>query len=88
MPKEKGLATGKLTSSKQTAKAARILNSKIKKLESHEAKLLLAFAKTQDPADLTEPAVNLVWQFFIWLRKNDYLIVEAKRLVSLSLKFG
>lgn len=86
--KERGPAARKpIGPKKKAAKAARILKSKIKELESQEAKLLLAFAKTQDATALTEATVNMVCRFLVWLRKNEFLILDAKRMMKLSLEF-
>ena len=84
--KETGPAACKPTGPKQAAEATRRIKSKIKELESQDGKLLLAFAKTQDAAELTEPTVNMMCRFLVWLRKNDFLILDAKRMVKLSLE--
>jgi len=84
--KKKGPEARKQTGPKQAAEATRLLKSKTKELESQEAKLLLAFAETQPAADLTEPTIDMVWRFLVWLRKNDFIILDAKRMVKLSLK--
>ncbi len=88
--KERGPAARKPTGPKHKTEVKRLLKSKIKELESQEAKLLLAFAKTQDATDLTEPAINsliMLCRFLRWLRKNDFLILDAKRMVRLRLEF-
>jgi len=85
--KERGPAARKPTGPKHKTEVKRLIKSKIKELESQDGKLLLAFAKTQDATALTEPAVNMVCRFLVWLRKNDFLILDAKRMVKLSLEF-
>lgn len=84
--KETGPAARKPTGPKQATEVTRLIKSKIKELESQDGKLLLAFAKTQDAATLTEPTINMVCRFLVWLRKNDYLLLDAKRMVKLSLE--
>jgi len=84
--KETGPAARKPTGPKQAAEATRLIKSKIKELESQDGKLLLAFAKTQAAAALTEPTVNMMCRLLVWLRKNDFLILDAKRMVKLRLE--
>ena len=84
--KETGPAACKPTGPQQVAEATRLIKSKIKELESQDGKLLLAFAKSQDATELTEPTVNMMCRFLVWLRKNDFLILDAKRMVKLSLE--
>jgi len=84
--KKTGPAARKQTGPKQATEAARLIKSKIKELKSQDGKLLLAFAKSQDATALTEPTVNMMCQFLVWLRKNDFLILDAKRMVKLSLE--
>ena len=85
--KETGPAARKPTGPQHKTEVKRLIKSKIRELESQDGKLLLAFAKTQDAATLTEPTVNMMCRFFVWLRKNDFLILDAKRMVKLSLEF-
>jgi len=84
--KERGPAARKPAGPQHKTEVKRLIKSKIKKLESQERKLLLAFAKTQDATDLTESAVNIMCRFLVWLRKNEFLILDAKRMVRLSLE--
>jgi|GEM_PF-1410669 len=84
--KGRGPAARKPTGPQHKTEVKRLIKSKIKELESQEAKLLLAFAKTQYATELTEPTVNMVCRFLVWLRKNDYLLLDAKRMVKLSLE--
>jgi len=85
--KERGPAARKPAGPQHKTEVKRLIKSKIKELESQEAKLLLAFVKSQDATELTELAVNVVCRFLVWLRKNDYLLLDAKRMVRLSLEF-
>ena len=86
--KKTGPAARKPTGPKQAAEATRLIKSKskIKELESQDGKLLLAFAKTQAAAALTEPTVNMMCRFLVWLRKNEFIILDAKRMVKLRLE--
>jgi len=84
--KERGPTARKPTGPQHKTEVKRLIKSKIKELESQDGKLLLAFAKTQDAAALTEPTVNMMCRFLVWLRKNDFIILDAKRMVKLSLE--
>ena len=84
--KERGSTARKPTDPQHKTEVKRLIKSKIKELESQDGKLLLAFAKTQDAATLTEPTVNMVCRFLVWLRKNEFIILDAKRMVKLSLE--
>ena len=86
--KERGPAAPKPAGPQHKTEVKRLIKSKIKKLESQDRKLLLDFAKTQDAAALTEPTVDMVCRFLVWLRENDYLFLDAKRMVRLKLEIG
>ena len=84
--KKTGPAARKQTGPKQATEAARLIKSKIKELESQEAKLFLKFAESYPPADLKIDAALAVWNFLKFLKKNDYIILYAKRMVRLALE--
>jgi len=84
--KETGPAAHMPTGPKQATEAARLIKSKIKELESQEAKLFLKFAESYPPADLKIDAALAVWNFLKFLKKNDYIILYAKRMVRLALE--
>jgi len=84
--KERGSTARKPTDPQHKTEVKRLIKSKIKELESQDGKLLLAFAKTQDAAALTEPTVNMVCRLLVWLRKNEFIILDAKRMVKLRLE--
>jgi len=86
--KERGPTARKPTGPQHKTEVKRLIKSKIKKLESQDEKLLLAFAKTEDAAALTEPTVDVVCRFLVWLRKNEFIILDAKRMVRLRLEIG
>ena len=86
--KERGSTARKPTDPQHKTEVKRLIKSKIKELDSQDGKLLLAFAKSQDAAALTEPTVDMVCRFLVWLRENDCLFLDAKRMVRLKLEIG
>jgi len=84
--KETGPAARKPTGPKRKAEAKRLFNSKRKELETQEAQLFLKFAESYPPADLKIDAALAVWNFLKFLKKNNYIILDAKRMVKLSLE--
>ena len=84
--KKKGPDAVKRPSPKRKAEAKRLFNSKKKELETQEAKLFLKFAESYPPADLKIDAALAVWNFLKFLKDNDYIILDAKRMVKLSLE--
>jgi len=85
--KETGPAARKPTGPKQAAEATRLIKSKIKikELESQETQLLFLFVESQQDV-ISELMLDAIWKFMEWLRKNDYIILDAKRMVKLSLE--
>ena len=86
--KKKGPETRKPADPKRKAEAKRLFDSKIRELESQEAQLFLKFAESYPPADLKIDAALAVWNFLKFLKDNDYVILDAKRVVRLKLELG
>ncbi len=64
--------------SKVTATKDR-LDSKIKDVQSQESLLLFLFVENY-PKILTEPMIELVWDFMEFLKRQDYYIVNGKEV--------
>jgi len=82
---KKGPAARKLTGPKHKTEVKRLIKSKIKELESQEAQLLFLFVESQEDV-VSELMLDAIWKFVEWLRKNDYIILDAKRMVKMSLE--
>ncbi|MBA7700627.1 hypothetical protein ES703_109347 [subsurface metagenome] len=86
MTKKKiGPAARKPAGPKQATEATRLIKSKIKELDSQETQLLFLFVESQEDV-VSELMLDAIWKFMEWLRKNDYIILDAKRMVKLSLE--
>lgn len=85
--KKKGPETRKPADPKRKREAKRLFNSKKRELEMQEAQLFLKFAESYPPTDLKIDAALAVWNFLKFLKDNDYIILDAKRMVKLSLEF-
>jgi len=83
--KETGPAAVKQTGPKRMTEVKRLFNSKKKELESQETQLLFLFVESQQDV-VSELMLDAIWKFMEWLRKNDYIILDAKRMVKLSLE--
>lgn len=83
--KERGPAARKPTGPKHKTEVKRLIKSKIKELESQETQLLFLFVESQEDV-VSELMLDAIWKFMEWLRKNDYIILDAKRMVKLSLE--
>ena len=65
-----------------TRKVERQIKNRIKELETQEARILLDFMATRPPDELTLNRLELVWHFLLWLRAEDYSIVQADDLLT------
>ncbi|MBA7714409.1 hypothetical protein ES703_123431 [subsurface metagenome] len=83
--KKKGPAARKLTGPKHKTEVKRLLKSKIKELESQETQFLFLFVESQQDV-VSELMLDAIWKFMVWLRKNDYIILDAKKMVRPSLE--
>jgi len=83
--KERGPAARKPTGPQHKTEVKRLIKSKIKELESQETQLLFLFVESQEDV-VSELMLDAIWKFMEWLRKNDYIILDAKRMVKLSLE--
>ncbi|NVM21396.1 MAG: hypothetical protein HWN68_06415 [Desulfobacterales bacterium] len=86
--KKKGPTARKPTGPKHKDKTKRLLESKGKELEKQEAQLFLKFAESYPPADLKIDVALAVWNFLKFLKDNDYIILDAKRMVKVRLEVG
>ena len=77
--KKRGPDNCKPTSPQRKAEAKRQLDSKIAEIESQDSLLLFLFVENCSKI-LTEPMVELVWDFLEFLRFNDYYIVNGKEV--------
>lgn len=83
--KERGPAARKPAGPQHKTEVKRLIKSKIKELESQETQLLFLFVESQEDV-VSELMLDAIWKFMEWLRKNDYIILDAKRMVKLSLE--
>lgn len=86
--KKKGPDAVKQPDPKRMTEIKRLLKSKQKELESQEAQLFLKFAESYPPANLKIDAALAVWNFLIFLKDNDYVIVDAKEWARLRVEVG
>jgi len=80
--KEKGPAARKQTGPKRMTEIKRQLNAK--KIKSENQEILFKFDK--DHTGITFKDAGAIMTFVQWLEENDYIILDAKRMVKLSLE--
>lgn len=78
---ESGLPTGP---QRKNELSKRLLDSKIREVESQESLLLFLFVENC-PKILTEPMIELVWNFMEFLKSNGYLIINEKEVFCVPL---
>lgn len=71
--------TGSRAEAKARAKAIRIFKVREKELKSQESLLLFLFVANQ-PKILTEPMIEVIWNFMDFLKSNGYYIVNEKEV--------
>ncbi|MBA7645156.1 hypothetical protein ES703_52909 [subsurface metagenome] len=76
---KKRLANCEPTSPQRKTEARRLLDSKIAEIESQDSLLLFLFVENC-PKILTEPMIQLVWDFLEFLKSHGYLIVHQKEV--------
>jgi len=89
--KKREPATGGSTDSQRKVCTKRRLDSKIREVKSQESLLLFLFVENCSEI-LTEPMIELVWDFLEFLKSYGYLIINkeevfcfpASKLVELS----
>lgn len=64
---------------RMTEKAKRLFDSKVKEIKSQESLLLFLFVENQSKI-LTEPDIELIWNFMQFLKSNGYYIVNGKEV--------
>ncbi|MBA7536723.1 hypothetical protein ES705_28987 [subsurface metagenome] len=77
--KKRGLANCKPTSPQRRLETKRQLDSKIAEVESQDTLLLFLFVQNC-PKTLTEPMIELVWDFLDFLKSNGYYIVNKQEV--------
>lgn len=70
---------GSKDEAKARAKAIHIFKVKEKELKSQESLLLFLFVENY-PKILTEPMIELIWDFMEFLKSNGYHIVNEKEV--------
>ena len=79
--KEKGAEVGKHTAPKRKDKSKRLLNSKLKELESPEAQILLAFLRDYPLAnEMSLDSAELLWSFIVWLDLKKIRLVDEREV--------
>lgn len=74
-----GQRLASLLTPKRKDKSERLFEFREKELKSQESLLLFLFVANQ-PKILTEPMVELVWDFMEFLKSNGYYIVNEKEV--------
>ena len=77
--KERRPATRKQTGRQRRAEAKRLVDSKIKEVQSQESLLLFLFVANYSEI-LTEPMIELVWDFMQFLKSTGYYIINGKEV--------
>lgn len=77
--KKRGLANCPSTSPQRRLETKRQLDSKIAEIKSQESLLLFLFVENC-PKILTEPMIELVWEFMEFLRSHGYFIVNEREV--------
>lgn len=75
--RKKGPATSEQTGPRRKDCPKRLLDSKVKEIKSQESLLLFLFVSDYSKV-VTEPMVELVWNFMEFLKSNGYQIVSEK----------
>ncbi|MBA7657452.1 hypothetical protein ES703_65390 [subsurface metagenome] len=77
--KKRGPDSRQPTGPKRKAEAKRLLDSKIKDVQSQGSLLLFLFADNYSKI-LTEPMVEMLWEFMEFLKAHGYHIVNQKEI--------
>ncbi|MBA7542046.1 hypothetical protein ES705_34362 [subsurface metagenome] len=77
--KKRGLANRKPTSPQRRLETKRQLDSKIAEIKSQDSLLLFLFVENC-PKILTEPMIELVWDFLEFLKSQGYYIVNKREV--------
>jgi len=77
--KKRGLANRKPTSPQRRLETKRQLDSKIAEVKSQESLLLFLFVENYSKI-LTEPMVELIWEFMDFLKSCGYYIINEKEV--------
>ena len=76
--KKKGPAAVKQTGPKRKDESKRLLELRIKEVQSQESLLLFLFVEGQPPV-VSEPMLDAIWRFMEWLKKKGYIIEDLRR---------
>jgi len=63
---------------KRMVETKRLLESKIREIQSQESLLLFLFVESQPPV-VSEPMLDAIWRFMEWLKKKGYIIEDLRR---------
>jgi len=77
--KKKGPEIRKPTGPQRMTEAKRLFDSKRSEIESQESLLLFLFAENYSKI-LTDPMVELVWNFMEFLKSNGYHIINKEKV--------
>jgi len=78
--KKTGPGTRKPSDPKRKAEAKRLFDSRIRELESPEARIFLRFAEVYPPVDMTLHVAEGLWAFLQWLKERGYRIVHSEEV--------
>jgi len=77
--KKRGPGTRKPSGPQRLVETKRLLDSKIAEIKSQESLLLFLFVGYRSGI-LTEPMVELIWEFMEFLKSGGYYIVNEKEV--------
>jgi len=77
--KKRGAETRQATAPKRKAEAKRLFDFKLREIESQESLLLFLFVANHSKI-LTEPMIELIWNFMEFLKSEGYQIVNEKEV--------
>ena len=80
--KKTGLDSRQPTSPQRKTEARRQLDSKIAEIKSQQSLLLFLFVANCSKI-LTEPMVEMLWEFMEFLKDHDYNIVHEKEIFAI-----
>jgi len=79
--KKAGSGTRKPSEPKRKATAERLINSKLKELESPEAQMLLSFLRDYPlTCDMSLNSAELLWSFIVWLDLKKIRLIDEREV--------
>ncbi len=82
--KKRGPLNGEPRDPQRKNESKRLLNSKVAEIESQESLLLFLFVANYSKI-LTEPMVELIWDFMEFLKSHGYYIINEKEVFCVPL---